>query len=385
MLVRRGGRGAVRGRHERGGRGGGAPGRTRRGDHARPLPHGRARGVRPRVAHRHLPAGHHRPARRDAARQPRSHARALSAVVRVRHDRRLRGHALGRTGLHRLRTHRRARARPALRHPGGRDRGEAVPGHRGGAVAARAARGVGGRARGDHGGHVGRSPAARGEPLRGLVVPLVRRGLRGVQDDGAGGGVARRGAAIRRAGDRAVDGADLQRLGGGARRARLPAFARARRWLHRAGRLRGRGARDRRPPQPHAGDPARLRRAVSWPAPGTRLAPRALRRPLPARRPARPRRDGRDARDRHHLEPPRRALPGRGERAERVAHGAGYAAARDVPRVAPLPLGSFALLHVHRGPGAGRRARSVARGQVRGQRRHRGARRHDHPPPRRRA
>ena len=56
----------------------------------------------------------------------------------------------------------------------------------------------------------------------------------------------------------------------------------------------------------------------------------------------------------------------RGRRAAQRALGARHAAARDVPRVAPLPLGRLALLHLPGPPGGRRPARSVAGGQDRG-------------------
>ena len=68
-------------------------------------------------------------------------------------------------------------------------------------------------------------PATRA--LRGLVVPVVRRGLRGAARDGAGGCVAGRGTALGRARDAAVDDARLDGQRHRARRARVPASARA--------------------------------------------------------------------------------------------------------------------------------------------------------------
>ena len=53
-----------------------------------------------------------------------------------------------------------------------------------------------------------------------------------------------------------------------------------------------------------------------------------------------------------------------------------------VPRLASVPHGRVAVLHVHRAPGARRGAGAVARGKDRGRRRHRRRRRRDHPPPR---
>ena len=67
------------------------------------------------------------------------------------------------------------------------------------------------------------------------------------------------------------------------------------------------------------------------------------------------------------------------------ARRAGHAGPGDVPRLPPLRDRRLAVLHVHRPPARGRRARAVGRGQARGQRGDRRGRRHDHPPPRGRA
>ena len=195
--------------------------------------------------------------------------------------------------------------------------------------------------------------------------------------------VARRGAALRRGGDAAVARAGVERERAGARRAQLPAPARPRGRLPGDRRLRGRRGRRGAPPAAHGRSAARRRRAAPRAPAGRGLAARPLRRALPARRAARPRRDGRDARDRHRLEQPRAPLRGGSRRAARGAGRARHAGARDVPRVAPVSLRGLALLHLPGPPGERGAARAVARGQVGGQRRDRGQRRHDHPPPRR--
>ena len=144
--VRRGGRrgGAVRRRDERRGR---SRARGRRRTLARPRPDGLRHRRRPAVALGAHRAGHDGSRGRGGARRARPDHRPLSAVMGVRHDRRLRGHTLLGAGLHRLRPLRRARARAADGHAHRHDRGHRVPGHRGGTVAARAARRLRGRAR----------------------------------------------------------------------------------------------------------------------------------------------------------------------------------------------------------------------------------------------
>ena len=109
-------------------------------------------------------------------------------------------------------------------------------------------------------------------------------------------------------------------------------------------------------------------------------------RSLPARRPARPRGAGGDARDGHHAgATSTRLYAAVGERPASRAVGARHAAARDVPRVPPLPLGSLALLHLPGPPGADeplaqwRAAKAAASDAIVADGRH------DHPPPRRSA
>ena len=65
--------------------------------------------------------------------------------------------------------------------------------------------------------------------------------------------------------------------------------------------------------------------------------------------------------------------------------GAGHSGHRHVPRLAPVPLGRLPVLHLHRGPGARRRAGAVAGGQDGRRGRHRRGRGGHHPPPRRRS
>ncbi len=95
------------------------------------------------------------------------------------------------------------------------------------------------------------------------------------------------------------------------------------------------------------------------------------------------RRDGRDARDRDALVAAAGAPP-RGEPRDRWRpRGAGDARPRDVPRLPSLRDRCIALLHLPRAPARGAGARSVAGRQAGRERRDPGARRHDHPSPRR--
>ena len=105
-------------------------------------------------------------------------------------------------------------------------------------------------------------------------------------------------------------------------------------------------------------------------------------RPVAQRRAAGPRRDGRDARDREAVVQARAAARGRPRLAALLTRRSRHAAARDVPHLPPLPDGRLAVLHVHRPPAGGHRARPVACGEDGGERRERGQRRHDHLPTR---
>ena len=169
--------------------------------------------------------------------------------------------------------------------------------------------------------------------------------------------VARRGAAVRRAGDAAVARAGLDRQPHRARWA-APTCACA---ATRAAAWRSSGF------EGEADDVERRRvRAARCCAPGGGLAlgrrpgEAWLRgryaRPLPARRPARPRRD---AWRRSRPPPPgatcARSTPRWGTRCARSLSERGTPPLVHVPRVAPVPLGRLALLHLPGPPGAGRR------------------------------
>ena len=88
----------------------------------------------------------------------------------------------------------------------------------------------------------------------------------------------------------------------------------------------------------------------------------ALPRALPARRPARPRRVGRDARDRHDVGGP----AGRSTARSRAALARRTRRCVALPRLAPLPDGRLAVLHLPRPRAPGGRDRPVARGQAGG-------------------
>ena len=215
-------------------------------------------------------------------------------------------------------------------------------------------------------------PRAAGPDLRELVVGS--EGVLGVITRGhAAGAPARRARAATRAGRSArfAEGCEALRVleQAGARptwrgsptrtrrgcrwrwRRRQRARERLGRAYLRAARPRGRLPGDRRASRARrtTSSAAGARRARccaraaalrARPAAGRGLAAQPLPRPLPARRPARPRRDGRDAGDRDHVDATwtrsTRAVAARCAR----ARGARHAAARDVPRLAPLPSGA---------------------------------------------
>ena len=131
----------------------------------------------------------------------RLHARPLSAVLRGREHRRLRGGAVGRAVLGRLRPlrrdGRRAGARDAARHVAPRHRTKI--GRRPGPAAALPR--FGRRVRRDHVGDGAGASGAAGARLRGLAVRVVHRGRRGTARAGPGRPDAHRGAAVRRGRD----------------------------------------------------------------------------------------------------------------------------------------------------------------------------------------
>ena len=162
----------------------------------------------------------------------------------------------------------------------------------------------------------------------------------------------------------------------------LPADARPRGRLPRDPRLRGRGGGGR-------GPPPRGRRAAAGRGRGVARAPARARRGTAAASPPRTCATSCSTAacswTRSRRPPPGRTsakLHGAVREALRaVAVGPGHAAARHVPRLAPVSVGRLPLLHLP-GPPGGRRARPVAGGEDRGLGGDRGRRRHDHPPPR---
>ena len=315
--------------------------------------------------------------------------RPLPAVVRVLHRRRLGGHPLRRAGLDRLRPHRRAGggpsrcidARPASWRP--RRARPPPPGPlRELVVGSEGALGVITEAT------LRVRPAPEARRYEGWSFRTFDEGVeafRALEQAGAAPDVARlsdeeetrlsmalaargaapSGSARPTCAPRGHEGGCIAIVGLRGRAATT--------WLARR-RARRRAAAGRR---------GRLRSAQR---PGRGLAARPLPRPLPARRAAGPRRDGRDARDGDHLErAARRLYAAVGEALRERARRARHAAARAVPRVAPVPVGRLALLHLPRPPGATAPSSSSGAPPRRPHGRDRGRRRHDHPPPRRRA
>ena len=337
----------------------------------RPRAHGRARRGGPRLAHRDARARLHRPARRGAARGRGPDARPLPAVVGVRDARRLRGDAVGRPRLDRLRADRRARPRAAARRrPPARStcrrcpRAPPGPDLRGLLVGSEGTLGVITQA----------TLAVRPQPAvklnEGWVFDSWQAGceaFRAMEQAGDAADVCRLSDETETALNAAASGHEapgpcLAVVGWEGEEADVARRAeRTRAHLERAGaRPLGEEAGARAGRNYFAGPYLRdellgmgvlvetLETATTW----SRLQE------LYARRRRRPARRARGARDRR---------------------------ARDVPRLAPVPLGRVALLLVLRAPGARRGARAVARGEVGRVRRDREPRRHDHAPPRDRA
>ena len=247
--------------------------------------------------------GRHPRARRWSAElaAERLHARSLPAVLRVRLARRLRGDALGGTGLDAATAAiEQDGARPAPRGAGRRDRScarcpPAPPGR-----AAPAAGRLGGDARGDHRADAARAPrAALSASTRACSSRTSPPALQALRELAQRARAARRRAPVRRGRDADVAGAGRRRRGQGAARAGLCRPARLRRGLPGDPRLRGRGAR-RSPP----GASARwscARRAAALAVgrrPGEAWARGASRRRICATSCSTHGRDGRDARDR---------------------------------------------------------------------------------------
>ena len=128
-----------------------------------------------------LGAGLRGPAVESGARPPRPHARPLPAVVGVRDARRLGRDALGRTGLDRLRQHREAGLRAAVRRARRRDRPAAAAGDRGRAGLRQSLVGSEGVLGVITEATVRVRPAAADLALRGLDVPRLRGGRRGLR------------------------------------------------------------------------------------------------------------------------------------------------------------------------------------------------------------
>ena len=131
----------------------------------------------------------------------RPHARTSPAELRVGERRRLRRDALLGPGLDRAGPDRRQPRRRPLRDAARRALDPRRAGQRRRAGAAAAGGRVGGRARGDHGGHSARAPAAGGLAVRGLARARLRGRLRGAAGARAGGRGSRRGAAVGRGRD----------------------------------------------------------------------------------------------------------------------------------------------------------------------------------------
>ena len=127
---------------------------------------------------------------------------SLPAVLRVRHDRRLRGHPLERAVQRRLRPLRRARRRPHRRHAVGHHHRRLRPGQRRRPRPAPGVPRLRGRARRHHRGHRAGARAARGQGVRRLALALLRRRRRRDAHAGAGRPAADRDPALRRGRDR---------------------------------------------------------------------------------------------------------------------------------------------------------------------------------------
>ena len=384
---RAGRRGALRRRHERGRRGrAAARRRSRRRDLARPPPAGpRARLDRTSLTAR-LEAGRLRPRCRGAARRARRHARPLPAVLRVLDGRRLGRHALGRPGLHGLRADRRARrgADPRDPAPAAPSRPATCPPRPPGRRLRELRRRLGGHARRDH-----RRRRCGCDPLRRRGATRAGRSRRSRRATRPSGSWSRRGAApdVARLSDReetrlrspSPPPASAPRPRAGATCAPRGHEGGCLAIIGFEGDAEGRGA-----PPPALGRAHALRRAASRSAagpakPGCEAASRA-----PYLRD--------DLLDRGVMVETLETAttwtqPGAlhaavGAALRDALGGARHAAARHVPRLAPLSVRSVAVLHLPGPPGAGRPDRPVARRQERRLRRDRRRRRHDHPPPR---
>ena len=230
------------------------------------------------------------------------------AVVRARHDRRLRRHPLERPVQCRLRPLRRAGRRPhGVATPrGALDLGTS-PANAAGPDLRQLLLGSEGAFGVITVGHRARTPQPRDHGVRGLALAVLRRGRGRDAHPGPGRAAAHRDPALRRVGDR-----DQPRPT--RRRSAAPSDRGCLMITGYEGDRRAGGDEAR------CGD-RRARRASEAPRwatePGEAWVARPLPRALPARRAARRRRAGRDPGDRHVLVQPRTALRRREVRARR--------------------------------------------------------------------
>src|SRR5438128_1304727 len=354
----------------------------------RPAGIGARAGGGPALARRAHPGWSGGSRARGGAGRARADAAPLPAVVRVLDTRRLDRDTRGRSLRHRAHAHRGLRRVRARDHAGGCVGVAAAAGVRRGREPRPHAGGLGGHARGDHGGVGTRSAAAVAPPLGGGRLCELLRG-RGVRArDKPVGTESFQLPAHRRARGATDDGRRRRACAAGARlrvdrpqrRSRTGARARdLRRPRRRASRrARAAGARDR----------AAFRRRAGWGRRRELVAQRLPRGPVPARHVRRDGRAQRDVRDGDHVGavsvlPSARECGGRGG-----ARGGGRQArsggAHDDALYARLSGRAGGVFHRHRTGTAPRRGRAVGRDQARGLgRRDRGGR-DDHPPPRRR-
>ena len=290
-----------------------------------------------------------------AAGRARPDARALPAVVRVLHRRRLGGHAL-----------RRARRRPATggstswsrrcaaRRPSGPLATRDVPATAAGPSAARAGGGLGGRAGRDHRGHAARAPAARGRATTraGRFAPSRRapRPIAPLEQAGASPDVARLSdeeetrlsMALASSGSagRAARAAPTCACAATRAAASPSPASRARRTRSRAGAAARRACCARRGAWRWASGPGGHGCKGRFAAPYLRdeLLDRGVM--------VETLETATTWSNLHRLY----AAVGAALREALAARGT--PPARDVPRLAPLPVGRVAVLHLHRAPGA---------------------------------
>ena len=264
--------------------------RLRRTGLARPDPDEAAARGRPHLDDRDPRARPARPGGRGAARGRGAHARPLPAVLRVRHDRRLRGHPVERPVQRRLRPLRRAGGRPAGRHPERRGQPRQRPRQRRGPRPAPAVPRLRGRLRRHHRRHRAGPQGPGREGLRGLALAVLRRRRRRDAHPRPGRPAADRHPALRRVRDRDQPGPprrDRRTVGGR---------------LHDDHRLRGRARGGRGEAGGGHLGPLRPRWREPRRGAGSVVGQGPVRRAVPPRLPARRRGPGRDPRDRDVLE-----------------------------------------------------------------------------------